>query len=288
MSRFEKMHPLFQTAFFAASLIIPICVNHPLFSFASLIGAVAYSFVRNGKKAFKTLLNSLIVTALVAIFNMLFAHYGRDVLFKIGNTDFTLEALFFGVNQGVVLSSVFIWFTFSGRIIDSERITYLFRFAPKTALTFSIILGFIPRFLKKLEDIKTARLALCGGRSGEGIKYRLKTALNDFSALVSYSLEAGIITADSMSARNYNPKAVSPKRFKLSLSDAVWCSVTLIVFAYIIAVKLSGYIVFVFEPAIYSEKLSVPALCVFLIFELSVSIIDLTENYKWKKSSVKA
>ncbi len=287
MSRFEKLHPLYQLVFFLVSLIIPICAGNPFFSTASLVGALAYSFVRNGAKAFKTLACSVLVIIAVGVFNMLFAHYGQDDLFMLGDIHFTFQALFFGLNQGVILSSVFIWFTFFGRILDSERIIYLFRFAPKIALTFSIVLGFIPRFLKKLGDIKTARLALSGGEREVSLKGRFKEAVSDFSALVSYALEAGIITADSMSSRNYNPRAVSPKRFHFTKSDIVLIILNLASFLYIILVKLNGDISFIFEPETYSKRLSIPALAVFILLELSVSFIDLKENYRWKKSRVK-
>ena len=288
MERTEKLHPVCLVIFFAVTLIVPISFNNPYFSFISLVSAILYSFIKNGKKAFKTLLFSVVVMLFVSVFNMLFAHYGETVLFSIKDVSFTFETLFYGFNQGMVLAAVLIWFTVFGKVFDSEKIIYIFRFSPKIALVFSMVLGFIPRFIRKNEDIKNARIGLNGGKTPDSFKEKAEFSLENYSALVSYCLESSIITSNSMSARGYNPKAVKPSRYKYSAFDISFLGVEIVFSVFIFVQYFSKNIVYVFYPERYTYALSIPALIVFLLFELYPAVSELWGILKWKSSTLKA
>ena len=288
MYRLERLHPVCSVLFFAVTLIVPLTFNNPYFSAVSLVCAVLYSFVKSGKAAVKTLLFSVCVVAFVSVFNAVFAHYGETALFKIKSVSFNFEPLFYGFNQGMILASVLIWFTFFGRIFDSEKIIYIFRFSPKLALIFSMVLGFIPRFIKKNEDIKNARIGLNGGKKPEGLKEKIRFTLDNFSALTSYCLESSIITSNSMSARGYNPKAIKISRFKFSSFDVCFLIIYLLLSVFILTQYFLGNIKYVFEPIRYTYSLSVPALVAFLLIGLYPSVSEAGENLKWKLLSVKA
>ena len=218
---------------------------------------------------------------------MLFAHYGEDVLFNVKDTQFTLETLFYGFNQGMVVSSVILWFIAFGEIMDSEKIIYILRLTPKCALIFSMVLGFMPRFIKKHYDIKAAKTALYGNSTPKGFRNKLKSSAENFSALVSYSLESSIITSDSMLARGYNPKAVRYNRFKITAKD-VFALLILTAFAVCVFVQmLRGEIIFVFDPEIYSESFSALAFSAFVLFQLFPLIVDLWEDLLWRLSIAK-
>lgn len=285
--RFSKLHPTVQLLFFIAVLVISMSVNNPFFSAISMLSALLYSIKLSGKSAFSRLKAAVIIVAFTGLFNMLFAHYGEDVLFTLRSVDFTLEALFYGINQGVVLCAVIIWFSALSSVFDSERIIYIFRFAPKCALIFSMVLGFIPRFKKKLEDINDANVALGAEYENNSIKNKLNNSMHILSALVTYSLESSVITANSMSARGYNPKAVRYGRYKYTVSDILLLVIILLLFAVVFIEMLSGNIEFVFEPAIMINSLSPAALIVFVLLVLLPLIIDLSEDCLWRLSSVK-
>lgn len=282
--RFSKLHPLFHTAFFVVVFVFVLSINDPFFSAISLASALLYGVRIRGKQILSSVKFSAIILVVVSLFNMLFAHYGEDILFTIGDTHFTLEALFYGFNQGMVLSSVMLWFGAFSRVMDSERVVYILRFTPKIALLFSMVLGFIPRFTKKLEDIRDAQLGLNGGTQP---KKKVKQAISNFSALVSYSLESSIITSDSMSARGYNPKAVKPARFKLFASDLALILIVIALSIVIIVNKAMGNIVFVFDPEIYIESISALSLIAFSVLCFMPLIIDLWEDMLWKLSNAK-
>lgn len=285
MDRFSKLHPMMQFLFFIFNFVIILSVNNPIFSAISLACAIVYSFFIRGVKAFSSVKYVIMIMIVVSVFNMLFAHYGNDVLFSINETDFTLEALFYGFNQSMVLCAVMLWFSAFSRVIDSEKVVYIFRFTPKLALLFSMVLGFIPRFNKKLDDIRDARLGLDGG---EKPKKKLKSAIDNLSALVTYSLESSIITADSMEARAYNPRAVRHSRYKYSTVDVIMILLIVALSAFVISQIIMQNTVFVFDPAIYIKRLSIPSVVCFVILEFLPIIIDLVENVLWKLSVSKA
>lgn len=287
MDRFSKLHPIMHLLFFAFTFIFVLSLNNPVFSALSFACAVLYGIKLRGSEIWSAIKFVFLVLVLVSLFNMLFVHYGESILFSVKSTDFTLEALFYGFNQGLVLGSVILWFGAFSRITDSERVIYIFRYVPKCALIFSMVLGFIPRFTKKLEDIRDAKLALNGGEKPQGIKNRFRNAIENFSALITYSLESSIITADSMEARGYNPKAVRAGRYKISSGDIVLIILIICLSVIVAAEKINGNIEFEFEPGIKCVSLSIVAVICFAVFELLPLFVDLLEDLLWKKSAVK-
>lgn len=285
MDRFSKLHPLLHTIFFVIVFVFVLSINNPIFSAVSLVSAVLYGVRMRGKEIWGTIKFSLVVLVTVSVFNMLFAHYGEDVLFTVGYTNFTLEALLYGFNQGMVLCSVMLWFGAFSRVMDSERVIYILRFSPKIALLFSMILGFIPRFTTKLNDIREAQLGL---NSSNADKKKFRQALDNLSALISYCLESSIITADSMSARGYNPKAVRAGRYKYTVFDVALILIIIALSAVIIVEKIRGNISFIFDPYIELKSFSTCAIVSFSIINLIPLILDLWEDMLWKLSNAKA
>lgn len=287
MNRFCKTHPVFQFVFFVCVFTLTVSVYNPVFAGTSLFCGVLYDLITRKKQALKSLWFVLAIILVVSIFNMLFAHYGEDVLFKISDTEFTLQALIFGAYQGVMLSSFFIWFSLMSKVIDSEKVIYLFRFSPKLALLFSMVLGFIPRFTKKLDDISDAQLGL-NPREYQTKKERFSQGISNLSALVTYSFESSIITADSMESRGYNPKAVRVSRYKIKLFDVFMVVSSFGISVYIIFAKLNHKISFIFEPKTYFESFDILAFILFFVLCLAPTIIDIVEGIRWKLSAVKA
>lgn len=284
MDRFSKLHPIFHFLYFIGMFALVVSVYNPFFVAVSFLGVLMYEIKCRGRQTLSSLKLTIAVVLVVSIFNMLFAHYGEDVLFVIGNTEFTLEALFYGVNQGLTLATMILWFGAFSRTTDSEKVIYVFRFAPKTALLFSMVLGFIPRFSRKLKEIEDAQLGLNGGHRRDS---RIKTAINNLSALVSYSLESSIITADSMTAREYNPKAVRYNRYKITPADLVLIAVSVLAIACVAFAKITDRITFIFEPTIYSKSFDYTAFAFFCFFSLLPVAVDLTEEILWKISYAK-
>lgn len=287
MDRFSKLHPVLHFTYFICVFVLCVSLSNPLFSLPILVSGIAYNFVVDGKNGFGVLKFIPVIILIVSVFNFIFAHYGITVLFTFKQMNFTLEALFYGFYQGITVSSMLVWFGIFSKVTDSEKVIYFFKFAPKCALIFSMILGFIPRFKNKLEDIRVARLGLNGGEKADTKKQKIIDGINDLSALVTYSLESSIITADSMKARGYNPKAVRYSRYKLKPFDLILCILILFAFSYIIYTKFSGRITFIMNPSIYVKSFDIISFILCCVFGFVPVIVDLSEEIRWKLSAVK-
>ena len=284
MTRFAKLHPTVQLIWFLLSMTAVLTFHTPVISAVSLLCALLYAFVHEGRRAGKQIGFSLCVIAAVSLFNFLFAHYGNTVLFTLKNTDFTLQALFYGFHQGMLVAALLLWFHALGKCLDSERIVYLFRFAPKLALLLTMVLGFLPRFLTRQRAVREARLALNGGRRPRGLKETVRAAAGDLSALTSYALEGSIITADSMTARAYRPGVIRRGNYRYTPGDVAVLVLSLMLFGFALFEKLIGNFSFVFEPDIYIRRLSIPGAVCFLLFGLMPAAISIKEELQWKLS----
>lgn len=287
MDRFSKLHPILHFTFFICVFVFCVSLSNPLFSFVILLAGLVYNFILEGKNGFSSIKSVPAILIFVSIFNFLFSHYGMTVLFTLGDTQFTFESLFYGFYQGLVLSSMLIWFGIFSKVIDSEKVIYIFRFAPKCALIFSMVLGFLPRFKVKLENIRSARRGLFTENENNSIKQKFSDAVKELSALITYSLESSIVTADSMKARNYNPKAVRYSRYKFKVFDVAMIIINLLLFSYVIYTKFSGKIAFIMNPTIYIKSFDVLSFILFCILVFLPIIIDLAEEIRWKLSVAK-
>lgn len=287
MDRFSKMHPVLEFTFFICVFLLSVSLSNPLFVLPSLVLGIGYDLLLRGKTAFSNLWLTLTIVFVVSLFNFIFAHYGVTLLFEINGVRFTAEALLYGVYQGGLLSAMLIWFAVFSRNVDSEKVIYVFRFAPKCALIFSMVLGFIPRFRTKLEDIQNARIGLYGGKNENGRRAKLKNALSDLSALITYSLESSIVTSDSMQARGYNPHAVRHSRYEMKPIDLILTVSTLLAFGYVLYGKISGKITFIMNPQIYSKTFDASVMIVYCLLFAMPIIVDLFEEIRWKVSALK-
>lgn len=283
MDRFSKLHPLVLLTFYGLCIVLPLSFNNPVIAAAALLGALLYRLSVTPKGFGRSLLAAVLAVGVVSVMNLLFAHYGAHALFSVKGINFTVEALFYGCHQGMLIASSLLWFTAMGRSLDSEKVLWLFRYAPKCALMMSMVLGFIPRFLQKLRDIREAQLALSGGVREQGIQNRMHASLQCYSALVTYSLESSIITADSMTARQYHPKAIRAGRYRFTAEDTVMLVLLLCFAGFVIFQKAIGNLSFVFEPTITIKRLSIPAVLCFMAQMSLPACLNGKEALQWKR-----
>ncbi len=286
MNAFSKMHPISKAVFFTALFVLTLAASNPVFSVISLCCAMLCIAFGGGRVFFDALKWSTLVIAAVGLFNLLFAHYGTEVLFTVKGVEFTLQALVYGLNQGAVMMAVLLWFRVMGDCMSSAETAGLLRFAPKLSLLFMLVLGFLPRYRVRLEAIRDAQRGLCV-REEQTKKERFFAALQALSSLVSYSLESSIITAQSMQARGFQPKKVAPLRERFKPRDALFTAFVLIACGGVLYALLSKQILFIFEPRTYFAANSLPLTLLFAALALLPCVIEMKEVLLWKLSSVK-
>lgn len=198
-------------------------------------------------------------------------------MFTIKEVKFTLECLCYGLNSGLMISSVILWFSAYNEIITSEKFMALFgRVAPNLALLFCMILRFIPIMEKTSKEIKDAQVGI-----GQDVK-GLKNTISRFSSLISISLEKSIETADSMKARGFGSNKRSfYSRYYFKFKDALLLLVITALFIAVVIAKMLGYSDFSFNPIIESINFDYISLIIYSVLLFIPLILDLMEDAKW-------
>lgn len=277
MDRFSRLNPKVTLLFFLVEIVLVIAVFNPVLTAVSFASACIYKIMLDGRKGLLYIVKfALPLILLVMLFNFIFAHYGATVLFEFRMMNFTLESLFYGFSQGLMLASVLLWFNLYSLVITSERFLSVFgRFAPNAAMIFSMVLSFIPRLKKNAAEINEARALINTGES------RLKKSIGNFSALITMTLEEGIETADSMKARGFNEKRTVYSKYRFSAADFILLIFIVISAVLVIVFKATDSLEFIFEPVITMGKLSAAAVILYALLAFLPVIINFAEGMRW-------
>lgn len=277
MDGFTKLNPKTTFLFFVFIIVLTLVLFHPVYLALSLVSSLTYKIKLKGKAALKSFFKfNIPLIVFVAVFNMLFTHYGETLFFTVLDMRFTFESLFYGFCQGMLFSSVMMWFDCYCTVITSERFLAVFgKIAPNLALLFSMVLTFIPRLKRNAEQINDARQLI--KNSGN----RLKKSADNFSALITMTLEESIEVSDSMRARGFTQDRSVYSKYRFALKDIIIMAVSVLLTVFIIIMKAAGKIDFVFEPEIYMKGLSFIAVLAYAAISFFPLLIDLTEDIRW-------
>lgn len=278
MDRFSKYNPKATLLYFACIITATLLVFNPVYLSISLIASFCYKLISNGVVKSASFLKLVLpVIVLIAVFNMLFVHKGVTLLFTLYDISFTLEALVYGICQGGLFAAVVLWISCYNTVVSAEGFMAVFgRLSPNLSLVFSMALTFIPRLRKNMNEINDSRALINNEKS------RIKKAIANLSALVSMTLEESIETAVSMKSRGFNNKRTVYSKHRFSLKDGVVIAVEIAMLFVVIAAKISGKTLFVYEPIIAMPEISIFGIVSFTILAFMPSIIDLSENIKWQ------
>ena len=145
----------------------------------------------------------LAVPALSALINPLFNHNGVSVLFFLNSNPITREAVLNGLVLGLVLSAALVWGRCFSAVMDADRLlTVTSALSPKLSLVLSMTLRMIPLLRRQTVRTREAHTG-AGLRREDNMPDRIRGGARVFSGLVTWALENGIVTADSMTARGY-------------------------------------------------------------------------------------
>ena len=260
--------------------------SHPVLLGISLLGAWTYFFIRNPDAKLINHLPWLLLALISAILNPLFSHNGATVLFVMNHNPITLESFIYGAVLGVMILTVLYWFKSFQQIMTSDKLLYVFGSAmPKMTLILSIALRYIPLLKKQSSRIRDSQKAL-GLFRDENLLDRLRGEMRIFSVLVTWALENGIITADSMTARGYGVgRRTRFALFHFELSDALMCAACLLLGGTVIYAMQSGALNFAFYPRIRmydGGAIGTIACIAYAILSFFPSILELEENFRWK------
>ncbi len=284
MRIFIDSNPIAAAVYFLAVTGIAMLVANPVISAISLAGAVVLFVMNNGRKSVSTHLFSASLFAVMSLVNPLVSHNGATVLFVMNNNPIILEALIYGICSALTVVAVLYWFHSFSQIMTSDKLLYLFgALSPKLALTLSMALRYVPLFGTQIKKTHASQKAL-GLYKDDNIVDSFKGGMRIFSVMVTWALENGIITADSMTARGYG----MGKRSRFSLfrfkAEDIFLICTTVILS---ALSIYGIIGAGFE---FYPYISVPAVTARLavgytsygVMILLPVIIGVKEELKWK------
>lgn len=289
MRTFESYNPLAVAVFFLSASFVAMFSMNPVILSVSLFGALLFCFLRNGFKNPKYHLFSLLLFIVMTVINPLVNHNGGTVLFVMNDNPVTLEAFIYGVVASVMIIAVLYWFRSFTEIMTSDKLLYIFgALSPRLALVLSMALRFVPLFSRQIKKTEQTQKAL-GLYKDDNIIDTFRGKLSIFSIVVTWALENGIITADSMTARGYGIK----RRSRYSVFRWSGKDVALLV----TTVVLLGLTLFgiygnetVYYPYVVISEITPVNLTGYIGYGLLVlipSIIEIKEALRWKFSESK-
>ncbi len=219
MKPFESFHPFTNFIFFFLVILFTGIMANPLLTALScLLGVITfYAFKKKEDHSFGPLFAFCLLAGLI---NPLVSHEGATILFYINTSPVTQEACIYGVHLALQLLQLILWFKILSLSLTSDHIMCLFgKISPRLSLLFSMVLRFVPEFSAQMRSMENAAKVM-GMYSDDTIISRIKGKSRIFLSVAGYSLEHGIITADSMEARGYSlPHRTSYQRFSFHRRD---------------------------------------------------------------------
>ena len=203
MRRFAEHNPIAVAVYYLAAAGVCMFTMDPVVLLISLIGALVSLAVTGQLRQWRMHLYSLALFAVMALVNPLISHNGVTVLFVMNHNPVTLEALLYGIAAGGMIVTVMTWFRAFTAVMTSDKLLYIFgALSPKLALMLSMALRYVPLFGQQVRKVQASQQAL-GLYKEDNLIDRLRGGMRVFSVMVTWTLENGIITADSMTARGY-------------------------------------------------------------------------------------
>ncbi len=151
---------------------------HPVYLLATFAGLVAYNAVlRGAKAALSGMLWQAPLVLILAIANPLFVSAGSTELFRIGLHAVYLEALCYGLCQGLMLVNVLLAFSIAARVVSSDKVLCVLGNAtPTLAFMISMTMRLVPQFVRRGKAIADTQKACTAAAACGEFKFYLHIA----------------------------------------------------------------------------------------------------------------
>jgi len=283
---FSEYDPIVIALYFLSVTGIAMFCHHPAVTVIALIGGLLFYLKRNGRANARFHLFLFGLFAVLALVNPLISHNGETVLFIINDSPVTLEALLYGLNSAAMITAVLYWLRSFTEIMTSEKLMRITgALSPKLALALSMSVRFVPMFGAQAKKINDTQKTL-GLYREDNVIDGVKGSLRVFDILITWALENGIITADSMEARGYGSGRRSPYTdYRLRRWDWLFLAADAVLLAVCTAAAASDGLDINFYPRIVSPgftPLTAAGLAAYGILVLLPVIIDTEVDIRWR------
>ena len=287
---FSKCHPIVGFLFFIGAIGMGALILHPAYVLASIAGAAVYYFLLHGSKGRKVLLYTVPVFVVLSLINPLVNTDGQHILTHIFGRPYTLEALIYGMVIAGMLVAMLLWAGCYNAVMTSDKFMSLFGgLIPTVSMLLLMVLRLIPNMIRKIKQISGARKCIGMGIADNATKRENFTeAFNELSALMTWALEGGIITADAMNARGYGSgKRTTFEIFMLKKRDIILLVILGALAAAVISLIARGATAAAYTPEMSIEPVTGENLYGFIcycIFLLMPAILYVKEAVSWRIS----
>lgn len=290
MSEFKNYHPIVNFVYFAAVIGFSVVFMNPLCLAAGFASGFIYSVMLGGTRALKFNLYCIIPLLFAAVLlNPMINHEGVTILSYLpdGNP-LTMESVVYGAASAFMLAGVICWFSCFNRIMTSDKLIYLFgKLTPALSLVLSMIFRFVPRFAERIRIISDGRRCMELDRQDKSVIQKSKNGIRILSAMMSWSLEDSIDTADSMKCRGYGTgRRTAYSNFRFDRRDAAALLIIVIMSVYITVGGINGGLYFKYFPFIAGSELSpyvISLEAAYCLLFFMPMIIEAAEELRWKK-----
>ena len=286
MRTFSECNPIPVAVHLLAVAGFSMFFMNPIIVALSLLGAVTFFLIRNGSAHMRSHLALFALFAITALINPIFSHNGITVLFVVNDTPITFEAVLYGVAAAAMIVSTLYWFRSLTQLLTTDKLLYLFgKLSPKLSLILSMALRYVPLFGRQAKKVKQTQTVMGLYKDGNVID-RIRGDIRVFSVMVTWALENGIVTADSMTARGYGTgKRTHFSIFKMRRGDIVLICVILALFALTCVCAALGAHDFTFYPEAKIADITPLSLVGYISYGILVFLPTFTEaedKLKWK------
>ncbi len=203
MRAFDSYNPIVIFVYFLTVTVIAMFAFNPVMILITLFSEVVTTLLLRREKSGRFFGYLVLIFLITSLANPVFSHNGVTVLFLLNDNPVTLEAVLYGVSMGTLIIAVLLLMRVFSGMMTGDKILYIMgTTSPKLALLISMNLRFIPMFSRQAKKMEQTQTAL-GRYQDENALDDIAIKMNIFSMLITWGLENGIITADSMSARGY-------------------------------------------------------------------------------------
>ncbi len=285
---FSEFHPIINISYFLSVIAAAMFYFDIYLLSISFVASFSYAIFLGGKKFIKLFFIFVLpVMVLSVLINMYVNQSGETILFEISFKVFTWEAMAYGITNGLMFSSILMWFYSYNVVVTSDKFLYVFgKIVPTLALIFSMVLRFVPLFAKRAKLISTGQKCIGKDLETGTKKEKLRHGAKILSIMISWSLENSIDTADSMKARGYGLKGrTSYNNFVFSTRD-ICCEVIIIIATLVtfVGIPTLGSYIFYFpyiEVIYKSSAWFIIYLGTVVLYFMPI-LINLKEAVKWK------
>ncbi|MBE6636755.1 MAG: cobalt transport protein [Ruminococcaceae bacterium] len=285
MKSLDNRNPFVLALCYGAVIGIAMFSFHPLLLLLACLGSLVNEGILCRTIRLRSLGGMLLLFLMMALLNPIFSHNGTTILFLFNNTPITWEATAYGLTASAMIVTVLLWFSALTVRLTSDKLLYLFgALSPRLALLLSMTLRYLPLFRRQANSVRQTQMAL-GLYREDTLLDRVRGGLRTFSVMITWALENGITTADSMAARGYGSgKRTSLTRYRLRAADIGLIGLILLLLTPTSLALATDTLHFTFYPTIsYAAPtpLGLIAILSYALLAFLPAILEIGERIQW-------